>query len=79
MKRTQLYLPEKTHLDLAFIAQREEKSISQLVREILVEGIYKKKGLSSGKTLEKLASYNATAGPKDLSSKLDSYLYGSKK
>lgn len=79
MKRTQLYLPEDTHLELAFLAQKEEKSISQLVREILVEGIRKKKSLSSGKTLEKLANYNVTAGPKDLSSKLDSYLYGGKK
>lgn len=78
MKRTQLYLPEDTHQDLTFLAQREKKTVSQIVRELLTEGIHKKKSASSGKILEKLANYNVTAGPKDLSSKLDSYLYGGK-
>lgn len=79
MIRTQLYLPEDTHLDLHLLAQREKKRVSQIVREILNEGIKRKRQVSSGKTLLKIARYGFSNGPKDLSSNIDSYLYGGKK
>lgn len=79
MKRTQLYIPEETHNELFFLAIRSKKTISQLIREILKEGIAQKKTVKKVDTLEKLANYGETAGPKDLSSNLDKYLYGQKK
>lgn len=79
MIRTQLYLPEDTRLDLYLLAQKEEKRVSQIVREILNEGIKRKKQASGGKTLLKIARYGFTKGPKDLSTNIDSYLYGGKK
>lgn len=79
MKRTQLYLPEETHNELLFLAAKEKKVVSQVVREMLKEAILRKKQVSRGKFLKKLANYGVTKGPRDLSSNLDKYLYGEEK
>lgn len=79
MRRTQLYLPEETHSELLFLAAKEKKVVSQIVREILKEAILRKKQASRGRFLKKLADYGATKGPRDLSSNLDKYLYGEEK
>ena len=79
MKRTQLYLPEETYNKLLFLAAKEKKVVSQLIREILKEAILRRKQSSRGKFLKKLSHYNITRGPRDLSANLDKYLYGEKK
>lgn len=81
MIRTQIYLDEDTHKDLFRLARQEKGSMAKVAREILREGISKRKSLdTSGKeVLKKLLAIGATGGPSDLSQNLDHYLYGSPK
>lgn len=81
MIRTQIYLDEEVHRDLTVLAKEEQESMAKLARDILKEGVYKRKGLDkSGKgVLKSLLSIKATGGPEDLSKNLDHYLYGDSK
>jgi hypothetical protein len=43
MIRTQVYIEEQTHKDLVRLAEREKKSMAEVTRDILNEGIKKEK------------------------------------
>lgn len=81
MRRTQLYLPERTHQELARKASEEKRTISDLTRQLLEEGLKiekAKKTTNSAFFLLKLAEEaerKGWSGPKDLSSNVDRYLY----
>lgn len=78
MIRTQLYFPEELYLELKNLAERERKSLAELVRLFVRLGISRQqRAKNPAKVFLKIASY-ASKGPKDLSQNLDKYLYGKK-
>lgn len=81
MIRTQVYLDENIYRDLISLAKREKISMAKAAREILYEGLRKRKNtdLSGKHVLRKLLEMQITEGPKDLSSNINHYLYGAKK
>jgi predicted DNA-binding protein len=81
MIRTQIYIPETTHKELARLAEAKRQSMAQVVRELIEEGVQKVKHTDySGKaTLMALVNLKLTGGPQDLSHNLDHYLYGGPK
>lgn len=77
MLRTQIYLPEDCHSELTDLAQKAGVPMSEIIRKMLkVELKEKDKYLTKGNSLASLAKLKITGGPKDLSAKFDSYLYG---
>lgn len=81
MIRTQIYLDKDLHRDLSVLAKQERESMAKVARDILKDGIQKRKRLDkSGKgVLKKLLAIQATGGPFDLSKNVDHYLYGAHK
>ena len=81
MIRTQVYLDESIYKDLISLAKREKISMAKATRDILYEGLKKRKNTDfSGKdVLKKLLEMQITEGPKDLSFNINHYLYGAKK
>ena len=80
MKRTQLYLPEKTLDILKKEAKDTDKTVSEIVRETLDERLKEKDG-SGASFLVKLAlraEKLKLKGPHDLAEHHDDYLYGRK-
>lgn len=79
MIRTQVYIPEDLHRELMLIAKQEKVNFSSLIREGVKE-VIKKKNKPSKKNLKNwgkgFIGAGSTKGPKDLSSKIDYYLYG---
>lgn len=76
MIRTQVYLPEDIHRDLMLLAKKEGTNFSSLIREG-AKVIIKKKTTRKKKDFGKgFFGAGGTKGPKDLSSKIDYYLYG---
>lgn len=75
MIRTQIYVPEPVHQAAKIIAQRQKKSLAELLRRFIIEGLQKEKKKLKPKSLASLTKLNITGGPKDLSSKMDKYLY----
>ena len=76
MLRTQVYLPEETHQDLALWAAKMDLPMAEIIRRILKTGLEKKEEfLDKGNDLITLAKLKIKGGPKGLSQKLDSYLY----
>lgn len=78
MIRTQIYLDEDIHKDLTTLAKQAKEPMAKIARELLKDGIQKRKMLDrSGKeVLRKLLAVKAKGGPSDLSDNLDHYLYG---
>lgn len=76
MIRTQIYLPEELKKELKYLAQKEKKPVSEIIRRAVSKEV-KKKQENAGETLLKIASY-AKEGPGDLSTNLFDYLYGEK-
>lgn len=81
MIRTQIYLDKDIHRDLIVLARHQKESMAKVARDILKEGIQKRKKLDkSGKeVLRKLLSLKIKGGLTDLSTNLDHYLYGGSK
>jgi hypothetical protein len=82
MMRTQMYLEEQTHKDLTSLAEQENKSMAEIARDILKEGIKKRKRIDmSGKgVLLAIAHLKFTGGgDPHLSDNIDHYLYGAPK
>lgn len=81
MERTQIYLPKSQIKKLKRLAQRKKTTLSELVRDA-VEVRYevtkafprqkKETFFEAAQRISKLGE----KGPKDLSSRLDQYLYG---
>lgn len=76
MIRTQIYLPEDLKKELEYLAQKEKKPLSEIIRRAVSKEV-KKKRETAGETLLKIASY-AREGPGDLSTNFFDYLYGEK-
>lgn len=77
MLRTQIYLPEEYHQELAIIAHNLGVPKAVVIRKILKKALKNKEDLiGKGNNLLSLSKLNFKGGPKDLSANLDSYLYG---
>lgn len=77
MLRTQIYLPEEYHRELATIAQSLGVPKAVVIRKILKKALGKKaKSTKNTNPLLSLAKLKFRGGPKDLSEKFDEYLYG---
>lgn len=76
MKRTQVYLPEELYNELKLLAATGEEKFSDLVREGVKEVIKKrKKKTKKFDAWKKFIGAGKGGEPKDLSSKIDYYLY----
>lgn len=77
MLRTQIYLPEEFRSQLNDLADKLDLSMAAVIRMILKKGLQKKEEIMIKRNdLWKLANLKIKGGPKDLSKKLDYYLYG---
>lgn len=79
MIRTQVYLPETLYTDIKRRAKAKGETAAQLIREALKRELYEVKpatGQASDKTWKQLVEELNIRGPKDLSSRIDDYLYG---
>lgn len=74
MIRTQIYLPKDLYQHINLMAGKKKKSTAQLIRELLEEGLKTEQDLGA-KTLLKIANKASKGAPKDLSTKIDQYLY----
>lgn len=76
MIRTQLYLPETLYSDIKRRARADGKPAAQLIRDTLERGFSEQ---AAAKPLESWAvmtkRLNIRGGPKDLSRRIDDYLY----
>lgn len=78
MIRTQLYLPEELTLELKLLAQQLDVPIAEVIRKALTKGIHEVKKKKT-KGLEGIVGMiKSDKAPRDLSEKLDKYLYGGK-
>ncbi|HEX7456197.1 MAG TPA: hypothetical protein VF303_01900 [Candidatus Nanoarchaeia archaeon] len=77
MKRKQIYLTETLNREISAIAKKEDKPQSVVIRELLESELNSKSTETSGDVLLRIAA-KATVGPGDLSTNIDSYLYGDK-
>ncbi|OGY28399.1 MAG: hypothetical protein A3F33_03730 [Candidatus Woykebacteria bacterium RIFCSPHIGHO2_12_FULL_43_10] len=77
MIRTQIYLPETIHERAKIIARTTKQSLANLYRGFISNGLKASKNRDGDLTT--LAKLNIKGGPKNLSSNIDKYLYGSKK
>lgn len=77
MFRTQIYLPEELHQLAKMVAQKDHESLAEFIRRCVENGIKEKAAQASRKHLSALSELGITGGPKDLSKKIDIYLYGS--
>ncbi|MBI5356353.1 hypothetical protein HZB78_01945 [Candidatus Collierbacteria bacterium] len=75
MIRTQVYIPDDLHKDMAFLMRQEGMNFSQLVREG-VKTVIKNKKMKRVKKWGEGFIGAAKGGPKNLSSRIDYYLYG---
>lgn len=75
MIRTQVYIPDDLHRDMALLMRQEGMNFSQLIREG-VETVIRKKKIKRNKKWGEGFIGAVKGGPKDLSSKIDYYLYG---
>jgi len=78
MIRTQIYIEEETHKDLKALAKQADDTMAQIARDILREGVKKRKNTdTSGKNaLLALTKIGATRDDPYLSENIDHYLYG---
>jgi len=77
-----MYLDEDIYTDLARVAEQENKSRAEIARDILKEGLAKRKGVDqSGKAVLLAIADLRLAGGADpyLSENIDHYLYGAAK
>lgn len=80
MKRTQIYLPDKLKKDIAHVADARGISMGEYIRSTVQESITQDISYSQDKgnvkTVEKfLKKVTFSDGPRNLSSKIDQYLY----
>ena len=75
MIRTQVYIPDDLHRDMALLMRQEGMNFSQLIREG-VKVVIKKRKIKRAKKWGEGFIGAIKGGPKDLASKIDYYLYG---
>lgn len=69
-------LDQKTKAELKKIAAAEARSMADVARELLFEGIRKKKSKDLGRSLIEMAKKADRSGVGDLAERHDYYLYG---
>lgn len=74
MIRTQIYISEEIHQATKFLAQKQGKSMAELLRRFITIGVIKEKRKSKAPSLDRLIKLGAKGGPKDLSANFDKYL-----
>lgn len=81
MIRTQIYIPEDNHKDLLNLAALRKKSMADIIRSFIQNGLKKEKSrdYTGITTLQAISKLCLRGGPKDLSKNLDHYLYGGPK
>lgn len=81
MIRTQMYVDVETHRDLIQIAKAEDKSMAEVAREMLKEGVEKRKKVDTSgiQTLLAISKINGESDDPYLSENIDHYLYGAPK
>lgn len=76
MIRTQVYLPEELHQELKLLAETQNTNFSSLIREGAEEVVKRKtKPKVDFDPWKSFVGKGPKGGPKDLSSKIDYYLY----
>lgn len=76
MLRTQVYLPKNLHQELTTWAKQMDVPMAEVVRKILKAGLVRKESfLDEENDLLELSKLKLKGGPKDLSAKLDFYIY----
>jgi len=76
MIRTQIYIPEEIHQATKFLAQKQGKSMAELLRSFITIGVVEeRKKKKKQRSLSSLARLGIKSGPKDLSKNIDKYLY----
>lgn len=75
MLRTQIYIPSDLHQAAKLIAKRKEEPLAVVLRRFITKGIKEEKKKLKPKSLSSLANLNIVEGPKDLSGRIDEYLY----
>ncbi len=73
MIRTQVYLTDDLYTRIQLEAKRGKKKAAAVVRELLRAGLARTQP-NAGRALLEIAKLNFK-GPKDLSSRIDEYLY----
>ena len=74
MIRTQIYIPEEIHQATKFLAQKQGRTLAELIRSFITIGVLEEKKKTKMPSLEKLINLKIKGGPKDLSAKFDKYL-----
>lgn len=76
-----MYLDQSLRQDLITLAKKEKKSMAEVARDILKEGVEKKKTVDTSgmQTMLNLLNMKAKGGPSDLSKNIDHYIYGGPK
>lgn len=75
MLRTQIYIPESIHQQAKNLADQLDQTLAELLRRLIITGLEEEKKKIKPKSLDSLSKLNLKGGPKDLSGKLDEYLY----
>ena len=65
-----VYLPENDYFSLRLLAEREDISMAEIIREFVKKGLTKRKISSGTSFLKKIASYKVKGGRK-LAKKID--------
>lgn len=78
MFRTQIYLPEELHQLVKLKADQKNESMAEFLRRCIERGmlVEEEKEQKKRAAFWTLSELNVTGGPKDLSKKIDHYLYG---
>jgi len=80
MIRTQVFLTEDQYHNIRLQAEREKKPASKVIRDLLDEGFDQRRQQAAQSVLDGLIKLSqvGASGPKDLSSRIDDYLYDDK-
>lgn len=78
MIRTQLYLPEELTWELKLLAQQFDVPVAQIIRKALTKGIPEVKKKKMRGLAGIVGMIKSDKAPKDLSEKLDKYLFEGK-
>ncbi len=81
MIRTQIYIEKDAHTQLSRYAQEREKSMAEIIRDFIQQGLAKKKheDMSGKQVLARIAGLKFKGGDTDLSANINHYLYGAPK
>ena len=78
MSRAQIHIPQALHEQLHQIARKRREPMDRVVCNILKVGVEKMQSEEAAgiQVLKNIANLKLKGGPRDLSARLDHYLYG---